>query len=35
MIIATLKEMPRNASQLADELGLDYKTTWHHLGVLT
>lgn len=34
IIIAALKEMPRNANQLASELDLDYKTIRHHLGVL-
>lgn len=35
IIIAALKEMPRNANQLASELNLDYKTVRHHLGVLS
>jgi DNA-binding transcriptional ArsR family regulator len=34
MVIAALKEMPRNANQLANDLGLDYKTIRHHIGVL-
>lgn len=33
-IIEALKEMPRNANQLAEELRVDYKTVRHHLGVL-
>lgn len=34
MVIAALKEMPRNANQLASDLELDYKTIRHHLEVL-
>jgi len=34
MVIAALKEMPRNANQLASDLELDYKTIRHHLRVL-
>ncbi len=34
IMIATLKEMPRNANQLASDLELDYKTIRHHLKVL-
>jgi DNA-binding transcriptional ArsR family regulator len=34
IVIAALKEMPRNANQLAGDLELDYKTIRHHLNVL-
>jgi len=34
MMIEALKELPRNANQLANDLELDYKTIRHHLEVL-
>jgi DNA-binding transcriptional ArsR family regulator len=34
IVISALKEMPRNANQLANDLELDYKTIRHHLEVL-
>jgi predicted transcriptional regulator len=33
-IILAIKEMPRNANQLAEALELDYKSTRQHLNVL-
>lgn len=33
-IILALHDLPSNANQLADQLGLDYKTVRHHLDVL-
>lgn len=33
-LIVTLKEQPQNANQLAQKLGMDYKTVRHHLRVL-
>ena len=33
-ILLVLEERPLNAKQIADELGVDYKTVQHHSGVL-
>ncbi len=33
-IILALHDLPSNANQLAEHLGLDYKTIRHHLDVL-
>ena len=33
-IIQVLRETPQNANQLANLLGMDYRTIRHHLGVL-
>lgn len=33
-ILLALRELPRNAHQLSEGLGLDYKTVRHHLKVL-
>jgi DNA-binding transcriptional ArsR family regulator len=34
-IIEVLKENPQNANQLANTIGMDYRTIRHHLKVLT
>lgn len=34
-ILRALRVQPRNAQQLAEELGMDYTTIRHHLRVLT
>lgn len=34
-VFAALRTEPRNAKQLARELGVDYKTIRHHLAVLS
>ncbi|PVX23488.1 MAG: ArsR family transcriptional regulator [Candidatus Bathyarchaeum sp.] len=34
-IIETLQENPQNANQLANTLGMDYRTIRHHLKLLT
>lgn len=33
-LLRALADRPRNANQLAEDLGLDYKTIRHHLAVL-
>jgi DNA-binding transcriptional ArsR family regulator len=33
-IIQILKETPQNANQLANKLGMDYRTIRHHIAVL-
>lgn len=33
-LVVVLKEQPQNANQLAQRLGMDYKTVRHHLRVL-
>jgi len=33
-IIKLIKEQPRNINQLAEALGIDYKSVQHHIGVL-
>jgi len=33
-IVFAIKERPRNAQQLSEQLGLDYTTVRHHLSVL-
>jgi len=33
-IVSALREQPRNAQQLSEQLGLDYTTVRHHLAVL-
>jgi len=34
-LVATLKEQPMNANQLAQKLEVDYKTIRHHIRVLS
>ncbi len=34
-VLAALKDEPRNAQQIARELGVDYTTVRHHLRVLS
>ncbi len=34
-VVRTIRAQPRNAQQIADELGMDYSTIIHHLRVLT
>ncbi len=33
-IIMALKDIPRNANQVSEALGMDYKTVRHHLDIL-
>lgn len=34
-LVVAVKEQPMNANQIAERLGMDYKTVRHHISVLT